>query len=40
MDFVDTEEGKEVERLRLSDIIDGKYISDYIVVTREAYDIE
>ena len=40
MDDVGTEEGQEVERLRLSDVIDGKYISDFIVVTREAYNIE
>ena len=40
MDIVGTEEGKEVERLRLSDVIDGKYVSDYIVVTRETYDLE
>ena len=40
MDIVDTEEGQEVERLRLSDVIDGKYVSDYIIVTRETYDLE
>lgn len=40
MDIVDTEEGQEVERLRLSDVIDGKYVSDYIIVTSETYDLE
>jgi len=40
MDDVGIEEGHEVERLRLSDIVDGKYVSDYIVVTRETYDLE
>ena len=40
MDIVDTEEGQEVERLRLSDVIDGKYVSNYIIVTRETYDLE
>ena len=40
MDIVDTEEGQEVERLRLSDVIDGKYVSNYIIVTSETYDLE
>lgn len=40
MDDVGIEDGQKVERLRMSDIVDGKYISDYIVVTREAYDIQ
>ena len=42
VDFDDTgiEEGQEVERMWLSDIIDGKFIEDYVVVRRSAYDIE
>ena len=37
MNDIGIEDGQKVERLRLSDIVDGKYVSDYIVVTREAY---
>lgn len=39
-DNVDVEDGEEVERMWLADIIDGKYVEDYVVVRRTAYDIE
>ena len=34
------EDGQEVERMWLADIIDGRYVEDYVVVQRSAYDIE
>lgn len=37
---VGIEDGQEVERLWLADIVDGKWVEDYVVVRREAYDIE
>ena len=39
-DSVGIEEGQEVERMWLADIIDGKFVEDYVVVRRSAYDIE
>lgn len=39
-DSVGIEEGQEVERMWLADIIDGKIVEDYVVVRRSAYDIE
>ena len=39
-DDIGIEEGEEVERMWLSDIIDGKFVEDYVVVRRSAYDIE
>lgn len=39
-DSVGIEEGKEVERMWLADFVDGKWVEDYVVVCREAYDIE
>lgn len=38
MDSVGIENGHEVERLWLSDIVDGKYVEDYMTVERTAYD--
>ena len=37
---VGIEDGQEVERLWLADIVDGKWVEDYVVVRRDAYDIE
>ena len=39
-DSLGIEDGQEVERIWLADIIDGKYVEDYVVVQRSAYDIE
>ena len=39
-DSVDVEDGKEVERMWLADMVDGKWVEDYVVVQRSAYDIE
>ena len=39
-DSVGIEEGQEVERMWLADIIDRKFVEDYVVVWRSAYDIE
>lgn len=39
-DNVGIEGGKEVERMWLSDIVDGKWVEDYFVVERTSYDIE
>lgn len=39
-DSLGIEEGQEVERMWLADIIDGKFVEDYVVVRRSAYDIE
>jgi hypothetical protein len=39
-DSVGIEEGQEVERMWLADIIDGTLVEDYVVVRRSAYDIE
>lgn len=39
-DNIGIEEGQEVERMWLADIIDGRYVEDYVVVRRSAYDIE
>lgn len=39
MDFVDVEDGHEVERMWLADMVDRKWVEDYVVVRREAYDI-
>jgi len=39
-DSVGIEEGVEVERMWLADFVDGKWVEDYVVVRREAYDIE
>lgn len=38
-DSLGIEDGQEVERMWLGDIIDGKYIEDYVVVRRDAYEI-
>ena len=39
-DSLGIEEGQEVERMWLADIIDGKFVEDYVVVRRSVYDIE
>ena len=39
-DSLGIEDGEEVERMWLGDIIDGKYVEDYVVVRRSQYDIE
>ena len=39
-DSVGIEEGDEVERMWLADFVDGKWVEDYVVVRRSAYDIE
>ncbi len=39
-DSVGIEDGEEVERMWLGDIIDGKYVEDYVVIRRSQYDIE
>ena len=39
-DSVGIEDGEEVERMWLGDIFEGKYVEDYVVVRRSAYDIE
>lgn len=38
-DGVGVEEGHEVERMRLADMVDGKWIEDYVVIRRDTYDI-
>ena len=35
---VDVEDGHEVERLWLADIVDGKWVEDYVTVNRTVYD--
>lgn len=37
-DSVDVEDGHEVERLWLADMVDGKWVEDYVIVNRTAYD--
>jgi hypothetical protein len=37
-DSVGVEDGHEVERMWLADMVDGKWIEDYVVVRRDAYD--
>ena len=37
-DSVDVEDGHEVERMWLADMVDGKWVEDYVVVTRDTYD--
>ena len=37
-DSVDVEDGHEVERLWLADMVDGKWVEDYVTVNRTAYD--
>ena len=39
-DSVDLEDGHEVERMWLADLVDGKWVEDYVVVRRSEYDIE
>lgn len=39
-DSAGIEDGNEVERMWLADFVDGKWVEDYVVVRREAYDIE
>ena len=39
-DSVGIEDGNEVERMWLADFVDGKWVEDYVVVRRDAYDIE
>ena len=38
MDSVGIEEGQEVERMWLADMVDGKWVEDYVMVKRTAYD--
>ena len=38
-DSVGIEDGYEVERMWLADMVDGKLVEDYVVVRRDAYDI-
>ena len=35
---VDVEDGHEVERLWLADMVDGKWVEDYVTVNRTVYD--
>lgn len=37
-DCADVEDGHEVERLWLADMVDGKWVEDYVTVNRTAYD--
>ena len=37
-DSVGVEDGHEVERMWLADMVDGKWVEDYVVVRRENYD--
>lgn len=37
-DSVGNEDGHEVERMRLADMVDGKWVEDYVVVRRDTYD--
>ena len=37
-DSVGIEDGHEVERMWLADMVDGKWVEDYVVVRRDAYD--
>lgn len=37
---VGEENGHEVERMWLADIVEGKYVEDYVVIRRDEYDIE
>lgn len=39
MDSVGIENGREVERMWLADIVDGKWVEDYVTVDRTTYDI-
>ena len=39
-DSVDFEDGHEAERMWLADMVDGKWVEDYVVVRRSEYDIE
>ena len=39
-DSVCFEDGNEVETMWLADLVDGKWVEDYVTVTRSAYDIE
>ena len=39
-DSVDFEDGHEVERMWLAGLVDDKWVEDYVVVRRSAYDIE
>lgn len=38
-DSVGMEEGHEVERMWLADMVDGKWVEDYVTVNRTIYDI-
>ena len=38
-DSVGIEEGHEVERMWLADLVDGKWVEDYVVVRRDTYEI-
>lgn len=38
-DSVGIEDGHEVERIWLADMVDGKWVEDYVVVRRDAYDV-
>lgn len=38
MNYVDVEDGHEVERMWLASMVDGKWIEDYLVVKRDKYD--
>ena len=38
-DSVDFEDGHEVERMWLTDLVDGKWVEDYVVVRRDTYEI-
>ena len=38
-DSVDVEDGQEVERMWLADLVDGKWVEDYVVVRRDSYEI-
>ena len=38
-DSVDVEDGQEVERMWLADMVDGKWVEDYVIVRRDTYEI-
>ena len=39
-DSIGIEDGKEVERMWLADMVDGKWVEDYVVIRRETYEVE
>lgn len=39
-DTVDIEDGKEIERMWLTNFVDGKWVEDYLVIEHKSYEIE